>query len=242
MTLLAGVAIGVGALGCLLANALMPDMIGRLVGACLFTFGLLAVVAFELKLFTGMVAFSATMGVKNLWQLPICFVGNTIGILLISVLARFTFIGDLVAGQAGAMMSAKLIDELWYIKDFCSAIFCGILITFSVRAVKSAPKKGLSATVGVALPVIVFAFCGFDHSVANMLYFFFMGQISWQIVVYILITILGNFVGGVIYPIVLLVKERFFTDKQDGAETVTSEGINDTASDAVGDGASEKKE
>jgi formate/nitrite transporter FocA (FNT family) len=49
-------------------------------------------------------------------------------------------------------------------------------------------------------PIIVFAFCGFDHSVANTLYFFFLG-FTPKAVVYLLICVVGNILGGVILPI-----------------------------------------
>ena len=66
---------------------------------------------------------------------------------------------------------------------------------------------GKAADVVVALNCF-FAFCGFDHSVANMLYFYFFGEISWHVVGYILCSIAGNIVGGVLLPLVILLKEH----------------------------------
>ena len=110
------------------------------------------------------------------------------------------------------MMRVKLDAELWGIKALCSSILCGFLITLSIGAVNYAPRKGLSATVGVMFPIIVFAFCGFDHSVANTLYFFFMGY-SWKAVGYILVCVVGNIIGGVILPICSLF--RIWSNKTD---------------------------
>lgn len=208
MSIFAGMAIGFGAVSSLLANSLLPGLWGRLVGGSLFSLGIFAVVCYEMNLFTGMVAGIPTMGVKNLWKLPVCFLGNALGIGLIALLARFTVLGDTIAAQAATLIGGKLESELWYVNVFCSAVLCGLLITFSVRSVKYAPAKGLSATLGVILPIVVFAFCGFDHSVANMLYFYYLGEISWQIVGYILISILGNLVGGILLPLVDLFKEK----------------------------------
>ena len=91
---------------------------------------------------------------------------------------------------------------------------CGILITFSVRAVEPCKATFVSPTVGVLFPIVVFAFCGFDHSVANMMYIYYFGECSWRIVGYILLAIAGNIVGGVLYPTFLLVKSKL--DKKYG--------------------------
>ena len=70
-------------------------------------------------------------------------------------------------------------------------------------------------TLGVIFPVIVFAFCGFDHSVANMMYFYYLGEISWEVVGYVLLCILGNIIGGVAFPCITLVKEYAIKDKKE---------------------------
>ena len=101
------------------------------------------------------------------------------------------------------MMSTKLNAELWGLKALSSSILCGFLITLSIGAVNYAPRKGLSTTVGVMFPIVVFAFCGFDHSVANTLYMFFLG-FTGKAVLYLLVCVLGNILGGVILPILSL--------------------------------------
>ena len=212
MTVLAGMAIGLGGTASLLANNLSPDMAGRLIGALLFGLGLLVVIVFEMKLFTGMVAGIPTMGVKNLWKLAVCFIGNSVGMAILALLVYYTFIGHNVAEQGALVIGRKLADSDWAIRCFCSAVLCGMLITFSVKSVQAAPKKGLSATLGVVLPVVVFAFCGFDHSVANMLYLYFYvaaNGMSLQILWYALIAIAGNVIGGVLLPYCLLLKEKW---------------------------------
>ena len=110
------------------------------------------------------------------------------------------------------MMQAKLDAEYWGMKAFCSVILCGFLITLSIGAVNYAPRKKLSTTVGVMFPIVVFAFCGFDHSVANTLYCFFLG-FSGKAVVYILLCVLGNIIGGVILPILSLFRAWSNRDK-----------------------------
>lgn len=207
MTLFSGIMIGIGGTASLLANHLFGAW-GRLIGACLFSLGIYMIVTYEMRLFTGMVADIPKMGVKNFWKLPVCFVGNALGVAFVALLVMFSPLKDSVVAQGANVIAVKLAAETWYFNVLCSSILCGMLITLSVWSVRYAPKKGLNATVGVLFPIIVFAFCGFDHSVANMLYFCFLGQFSWQIVGYVALSILGNIIGGVMLPFVMLWKER----------------------------------
>ncbi len=207
MAIASGVVIGIGGVSSLLSVALFGNW-GRLVGGTLFSLGIYAIVAFEMRLFTGMVADIPTMGLKNCWRLIVCFLCNAFGVAIVAVLAYYSPLSDAIVPQAKVLIGGKLAADAWAGKAFCSAVLCGVLITLSVKSVKFAPQKGLSATVGVIFPIVVFAFCGFDHSVANMLYFYYLGQCSWQIVGYILMSILGNIVGGVALPLVILLKKK----------------------------------
>ncbi len=207
MAICSGLVIGIGGTASLLANNLYGAW-GKLIGGLLFSLGIFAIVVYEMRLFTGMVADIPKMGWKNSWRLPVCFLGNTIGVLLVGLIAGECFSGEAVSAQAQSLMQTKLNAENWALKALTSSTLCGGLITLSVWSVKYAPKKGLSPTVGVMFPIVVFAFCGFDHSVANMLYFYFLGEISWRVAGYILLTVLGNIIGGVILPLVSLLRER----------------------------------
>ena len=202
MAFCSGLTIGIGGTASLLASHIFGNA-GKLIGASLFSLGILAIVMFEMKLFTGLISDIPEMGVKNFWKLPVCFIGNMLGVIFTAVLVKFSPLADVVVPKGAEVISVKIFAEMWPIKAFCSAILCGFLITLSIGAVKYAPRKGLSTTVGVMFPIIVFAFCGFDHSVANTLYVYFLG-FSWQAVGYLMMCILGNIVGGVILPILSL--------------------------------------
>ena len=202
MAFCSGLTIGIGGTASLLASHIFGNA-GKLIGATLFSLGILAIVMFEMKLFTGLISDIPEMGVKNFWKLPVCFIGNMLGVIFTAILVKFSPLADVVVPKGAEVISVKIFAEMWPIKAFCSAILCGFLITLSIGAVKYAPRKGLSTTVGVMFPIIVFAFCGFDHSVANTLYVYFLG-FSWQAVGYLMMCILGNIVGGVILPILSL--------------------------------------
>ena len=202
MSFCSGIMIGVGGTAFLLARSVYGEW-GRLIGSILFSLGILAIVMFEMKLFTGLISDMPEMGAKNWWKLPVCFLGNMLGVLVAAILVYYSPLAESVVPEAQVMMQAKLDAAHWGMNALCSAILCGFLITLSIGAVNYAPRKKLSTTVGVMFPIIVFAFCGFDHSVANTLYCFFLG-FSGKAVVYILICVLGNIIGGVILPILSL--------------------------------------
>ena len=220
MAICSGVMIGIGGVSFLFAGVLFGEW-GRLVGACLFSLGIFAIVAFEMKLFTGMIADIPKLGVKNYWKLPVCFLGNIFGVLAVSVFANHTFLSEIIKPHAIALISLKLSHPEWAIRALCSSILCGMLITISVKSRRYTKQKGISSTVGVIFPIIVFAFCGFDHSVANMLYFNYLNEVSWRVIGYIFITIAGNIIGGVLFPTITLLREyvqRKSPERKEGQE------------------------
>ncbi len=207
MSICSGLMIGIGGTASLYAAYAFGKW-GKLIGAILFSLGIFEIVTYEMRLFTGMVADLPKMGGRSLWKLPICFVGNVLGVAFIAVLVYFTPLKDIVITQSKLLVANKLGAKYWGLSALCSSILCGALITLSVWSVKYSPRKGLDATLGVTFPIIVFAFCGFDHSVANVLYFFFNGALTWQIVCFELLCILGNILGGIILPCISLLREQ----------------------------------
>lgn len=199
MAFCSGIMIGIGGAAFLLALNLFGAW-GKLIGAMLFSLGIFAIVMYEMRLFTGLVSDIPEMGVRNLWKLPVCFLCNMLGVIGTAALLQNSFLADTIVPQAQSMMSAKLTAENWGVKALTSSMLCGFLITLSIGSVKYAPRKGLSVSVGVMFPIVAFAFCGFDHSVANTLYIYFLG-FSGKAVVYLLVCIVGNILGGVILPL-----------------------------------------
>lgn len=214
-----GLMIGIGGTASLLAQSLYASW-GKLIGAILFSLGIYAIVTFEMKLFTGMVADIPKMPRKNLWTLPVCFIGNAIGVGLIALVVSVSPVAEATMPLGREIITAKLASENWMLGSLSSSILCGMLITLSVWSVNYAPRKGLSATVGVMFPIIFFAFCGFDHSVANMLYFYYLGEVSWRVVGYIALSILGNIIGGVILPLIVKLREFSINRKKPKTEEI----------------------
>ena len=206
MALLSGAMIGICATSSLTANVLSQN--GRIVGALLFSLGMFVILAFEMKLFTGLIPKIPHTSPKSYWQLPLCLIGNFIGVYIVYLLVSQTVLSDKIIANGKELISGKLTLNNWAIASLSSGILCGILITLSVLSVDHSHKKGLSANVGVMFPIIVFVFCGFDHSIANMFYFFCLGEFSLKVIAYIFLTILGNIIGGIILPLVLKLRDN----------------------------------
>ena len=215
-----GMMIGIGGTASLLAQSLYESW-GKIIGAVLFSLGIYAIVTFEMKLFTGMVADIPKMPKKNLWMLPVCFIGNAIGVALIALVVSVSPLAKSTMPLGASIIETKLNAENWALGSLSSSILCGMMITLSVWSVNYAPKKGVSTTVGVMFPIIFFAFCGFDHSVANMLYFYYLGEVSWRVVGYIALSILGNIIGGVILPLIVKLREFSINRKKPKTEAKT---------------------
>ncbi len=211
MSICSGLMIGIGGTASLVAVYLF-DIWGKLVGSILFSLGIYAILTYEMRLFTGMVASIPKMGWKNAWQLPVCFLGNALGVAFAALVVSWTPLSAAVIAQSKLLVAGKLATENLALSAIGSGILCGVLITLSVWSVKHCPKKGLSASFGVTFPIVVFAFCGFDHSVANILYFLLSGTYSWQAFGYELCCIVGNVLGGIILPYISLFRERIKKD------------------------------
>ena len=205
MTLLSGAMIGICATSSLTASVVVEN--GRIIGSLLFSLGMFVILAFEMKLFTGLIPKIPHISAKSYWQLPVCLIGNFIGVLIVFILVSQTVFGKDVISAGALLIEQKLNLNNWALCALSSGILCGVLITLSVLSVDHSHHKGLSANVGVMFPIIVFVFCGFDHSIANAFYFYCLGEFSWRVVGYIALTILGNLIGGIILPLVLKLRD-----------------------------------
>ena len=54
----------------------------------------------------------------------------------------------------------------------------------------------------------VFILAGFEHSIANMFYFATAASFSLDTVIYILVVVLGNTIGGMLLPLLAMVKPK----------------------------------
>ena len=91
------------------------------------------------------------------------------------------------------MVDAKLAQAP--LQSVLTGIFCGLLMYTAVAIYK---EKGTHLGIFFCVPVFILA--GFEHSIANLFYFFLAGEYSLRGVVFILLVVLGNTVGGMLVP------------------------------------------
>lgn len=192
---LAGLFIGIAGTVCMaVPNAVM--------GAFLFGFGLLTIVSYGFKLYTGAVGYLAIQG-KNapryLLELLLIWLGNLAGCFTVGFLVRQTRSFPGFAERVANVCAAKAGDSFvsWLILSF----FCGILMYVAVETFKR--KEELSATVRVPvlfLCVAIFILSGYEHCIANMYYFSAAGMWSWKALGAIGVMTLGNSLGGMLLP------------------------------------------
>lgn len=161
--------------------------IGGLAGAVLFSFGLLTVVGYKLKLYTGTAGFIDKRGIPDLM---IILAGNIAGCLLGALLTRASNM-DL---QAAAQKILEIRLQNGPLKCGLLGIGCGVIMTTSVTFARE--KNYLPLLFGVPLFIV----CGFTHCVADAFYYcsvpfsFIKANFPDVLAIYVSIVI-GNFIG-----------------------------------------------
>ena len=184
-SIFAGICISIGCIVNLMSG-------GGLAGAVLFTFGLIAVVHYKYKLYTGTAGF-----VNNIYELTTLFIiillGNVIGCKLMAICSAYA-IKNL--NEYAYNISLTRMDVNW-LQALIRAMLCGFLMTTAVKFARE--NKWLPLLF--AVPVFILA--GFYHSIADSFYLFCADtykDIDVGKCNYITI-IIGNFIGCNIYRI-----------------------------------------
>lgn len=159
----------------------------RYIGAFLFSVGLITVVAFGFNLYTGKIGYVLENDRMFFLDTALSIVGNFIGCLIVGFLKS-------PVGQVAAVAEAKLAKPLT--GAFIDAVFCGILIYVCVDIFKKRNNF-----IGILFCIPTFILCGFEHSVADMFYLVNARVFSLSALVFVLVVILGNAVGGLLFPV-----------------------------------------
>jgi len=138
--------------------------------------------------------------------LSLCYLGNFLGGL---VLALLIAVSSIITPEAMGLMEHSVDAKLAYITDgptgwldlFARAIFCNFFINLAMLMVyNGAIKEDLMKAVAMIASVFVFAYLGFEHSVANTVLFSIVGIQEGIAIVpaigNIVLALIGNFVGG----------------------------------------------
>lgn len=193
-SIFAGIAIGTAGFG-FLASGIQSAVYGSLAGAVLFSFGLLTVVGYKLKLYTGTAGFIRKNEVGDLFLI---LLGNIIGCLCMALLTRLSPMD--IQGAAQKILELRLGTGA--VRCGLLAIGCGFIMTTAVQFARQ--NQYLPLLLGVPLFIV----CGFPHCVADVFYFlcvpvaFVKAHLLHVLGLYICI-VLGNLIGCNLYRIVL---------------------------------------
>lgn len=174
-----------------------------LAGAFLFGFGLLTILCYQFKLFTGAVGYWVNQKGNYFGyflELVRIWLGNLTGTALVGLLVRSSRIYNPVfATRIEQICAAKLADNIFSM--LILAFFCGILMYVAVETFRR--KDELHAVVRIPvvfLCVAVFILCGFEHSIAGMYYFAVSGNWNCGALLAVALMTLGNSLGGMMIP------------------------------------------
>ena len=193
-SILAGIAIGTAGFG-FLASGIQSETYGSLAGAVIFSFGLLTVLGYKLKLYTGTAGF---INKGEVGQLFMTLFGNIVGCFCASLLARVTPLEI----QAAAQNILELRLRTGALRCGLLGIGCGFIMSSAVQFARE--KQYLPLLLGVPLFIV----CGFTHCIADAFYYLCVPAAFWkvhaiQIVSVYASIVLGNLVGCNLYRIVL---------------------------------------
>ena len=185
--IMAGICIGIAGFGYL--------AVGGIVGAVTFAFGLLAVVHYRLKLYTGTAGFFAK---GELLQLCTILLMNIVGCLLVALMARMSPMPLQEAAQH--ILEGRLNAGI--VQSGVLAIGCGFIMTTAVKWGREG--KFLPLLFGVPLFII----CGFPHCIADAFYYLcvpldYLTANAGQVLLLYAAIVLGNFIGCNLYRLLL---------------------------------------
>ena len=178
--LVAGIAIGLGGTAYLSID-------NHVIGALVFSLGLLLICITDLELFTGKLCFTVKW-----FQAPdliFVYMWNYIGVTLTATVVYLA--KPELLEKANALCSMKL-EEGWRV--IFLGMLCNVLIFFAVSCFN---REKTGSYLILVLCIMAFILCGFEHSIANMFYFV-LGGMAWKSWWYIALNTIGNLIGGML--------------------------------------------
>lgn len=187
-SILAGICIAFGGIAFL--------KVGGLAGSILFTFGLLTVVHYKLKLFTGTAGFFESK--KDLYNLFLILFGNIIGTSIVALMVNVAM--PTLVPVASEILANRMENTI--LSTLILGIGCGFVMTTAVTFGREG--KFLPLLFGVPL----FIMCGFLHSIADAFYYAVAyASLTIKVILIYISVVIGNFIGCNLYRIIFLTKE-----------------------------------
>ena len=159
-----------------------------MVGSVAFTIGLLAVCYYGANLYTGRIGYPFDRHDREaLTDLVFGLLGNLTATVCCGLL-----LGSMKGEAAVALCGSKLTQAP--LETLLRAAFCGMLVYIAVNLFRD--KK---TPLGILIGIPVFILSGFEHSIADAFYFAAAGEFSGKAAVFILLVLLGNSLGALIF-------------------------------------------
>ena len=179
--ILAGLLISIG-------GAVFLSCENKVVGAVGFTIGLISVCYYGANLYTGRIGYLFDKHDKEaLTDLVFGLLGNLIGTVCCGLL-----MGPMKGEAARALCGGKLSQAP--LETLLRAAFCGMLVYIAVNLFRD--KK---TVLGIVIGIPVFILSGFEHSIADAFYFAAAGEFTGQAALFILLVLIGNSVGALVF-------------------------------------------
>lgn len=187
--------------------------VGAILGAVVFGFCLAFIYFSKSELLTSnmMVTTIAvyfrrmTVG-RALAVLALCYFGNFLGGLGLAIMVRFSTLLD---GTPGVLVDAAVDHKLSFLYEgapgvvdlLIRAILCNFMINVAMLiAYNGVAKSDGVKVIAMVVSVLLFAFLGFEHSVANTVLFTVealrVGIDFWPVAGNVGIALAGNYIGG----------------------------------------------
>ncbi|MBO7457611.1 MAG: formate/nitrite transporter family protein [Paludibacteraceae bacterium] len=184
--------------GILIAIAGWGFLANPVLGMFLFCVGLLAVVKYRTRLYTGTAGFLSSW--RELPNLLVILLGNIIGCLAVASISLFS---PLALPEAATKIITARLETGW-LGTGLLAIGCGLLMSLAVDFARR--NRDFSDWLPLLFAVPAFILCGFPHCVADAfyccVYLFNATDIVWgPMIAYYASIVLGNFVGCNLYRI-----------------------------------------
>lgn len=159
-----------------------------ILGAILFSTGLMSVCKFRFVLYTG--AIRKTEDPWHIIALFLILIGNIAGCALMSLWAIFN---TNIIESCQEIVTQR--TNWGFLECMARGAGCGFIMTLAVSTWKKTPWPLL-----IGIPA--FVLCGFTHSVADAFYY----SVGWEVLsgtsfLAYLGTVIGNFIGGIIFKI-----------------------------------------
>ena len=182
--ILSGVLIGIG-------GTVYLSCDNKYFGSIFFSIALLFICIRNYSLFTGKVGFIINdFSFHKLLNLFYCLLGNATGAIISGLTIKLSFIN---LYQMSLINCNNKLDQ-GILQTLIKSIFCGILMYLAIAIYKENKSK-----IGILFSIPVFILSGYEHSIANIFYFTLSGIFSVQLMLYILINIIGNALGSLLF-------------------------------------------